>query len=295
MHRPALPALLFLSLATSAGGAAAQGVQVFELEYGWVPFTAFRGEAGPERVRLENVQLTLSAPVVLSKDRAYLLNKLSYERLDLSYENVDPRSAASTIARAHTAKYELTFSDQFRRRWRLTAIGSLQLASDFQSIRISDLQAAGASVLTRDLSDNFVVGGGVGVINASGEPHLVPVVYFRRTSGRLRFELIFPDSATFTVSLGGGIQLGMKAHYSGDSFHLEHGQRAHASVITVGATTRWRFVPALSLSLEAGAALDRGFEGFIDAARDDLPDHLRTGFYLKSSVAVWVGGAGEAP
>jgi hypothetical protein len=268
----------------------AQGVQVFELEYELCPASAFQDADGSERVRLEGFEATLSLPVVLSKDKAYLLNKLKYERLHVRYQDLDPGAAPDRINLVHGLKYEGTFSAELRPRWWVSTVASLELASDFKDVSAGDLQLQGAAVLTKNLREDLVLGGGLGLINSSGEAQLVPVLYLRHATQRLRTELIFPEAATFHWSAGRTLRLGLEARYSGNRYRLDRDLEARASVITAGPSMQWRFMPALSLSLKAGATLLRRFDGFLDPAREDLPDHLRTGLFVKTGLQVWAGG-----
>jgi uncharacterized protein DUF6268 len=265
----------------------AQGVQVFELAYGLYPASSFQDAGGPEQAGLDDLELTLDVPVVFSKDKSYLLNKLKYERLHVRYEDLASGDPLRTL---HSLKYEGIFSVELRPSWWLALDGSLELASDFKSVSLGDVQPQGAAVLTKNLRDNLVLGGGIALTNSSGEPRLVPVLYFRHTSECCRSELIFPDSATFYYTVGRGVRLGLEAHYRGKRFRLEHDLEARSSVITLGPSVEWRFVRPLSVSVEAGAALDRRFDGFVDPARDGLPDHLEAGLYVKAALQAWVGG-----
>lgn len=277
-----------LALAAAAGQAQAQGVQIFELQGTVYPASELSESPSAQEMGLQTFKATLSVPVVLSKDKRYLYNKLSFQTLGVDYDEPQPQDVSERIERVYGLKYELTFASELRPRWWLSLIGSLGLASDFKDLSSEDLQTEGYALLTRNVGENLVLGGGVGVSRSSGDPQIVPLLYVRRTTERWKLELVFPDQTSAYYKPNKAWQIGLAARYEGNGYRIDEERKVRASVITAGPSVRWRFSRPLSLSLDTGIAVDRRFDGWLAPAQEDLPDHLETGVFVRAGLQLWV-------
>jgi hypothetical protein len=237
-------------------------------------------------IKVNTLNISLAYPVVLSKDRTMLINQVTYQRLDLEYENWDLAQGGKTdVNQAIGISYTAILMHKLSEKWALMGILTPGIASDFEYDHLTkdDFYFSAVAVFIKKYRETLSIGYGIAYVPDFGQPFPIPILAVQWNNGKnKRIECIIPVQFDYTYQHSNNLQLGFHFGMDGNQYHGDKTQynvlnpQLRYSVGTVGPTLKYRLYKILMLNASAGMTMMRRFE-FFDG------DDLAGSYDLKSS------------
>jgi hypothetical protein len=294
----ALPCFVwFLVLVGIATGVSGQQLIGISAEYGLFPY---RHLANPEvgtfeedlEIELTALNLRASFPLVFAQGRTLVLNSIEYGRLSFDYRNWDYGEGGNqNLKVAHSVEYTSFLMHALSQKWRLIAVVTSGLASDFKGdVSGDDFTFEAVLGAIRQFGKDFSFGLGVAYVRDFGEPLPLPFLAFEwKITPDIDAKGLLPQSLEVSYGLSPKVDLGLAMKVAGNRYHgdpstydADNPQLKH-TIVSAGPTAQIHFSKWLHLNLEGGYVFVHNFE-FLDG--DDLARSLdlkQTG-YLRAGL-----------
>jgi hypothetical protein len=288
--------LCCLALGGLTAGAYAQQIIGVSAEYGIFPY---RGIANPDagtmdevlEIGLRTISFGASFPVVFGEGRTLLLNRVEYGHLDMRFRNWDREEEGDPAAKdaGHSAKYSAVLIHGLSQKWRLLAVATPGIASDFNGdFSTDEITFEAVLGLIHQLSEGLSLGFGVAYVRDFGEPLPLPFLMLEwQVTPGVRARAIVPDNIQVTYGMSPKLELGLGLKVSGNRYHgdpetwgAENPQVEH-TIITAGPMAKIHISKWVHLFLDGGYVLYHNFE-FGDGDRTSNAFHLDEAGYLRA-------------
>lgn len=285
-------ALLFLfSLLTNA-----QNIDIIKIEYGFLPAAKFKTPPVPVlsdvETQISQFNLAINYPVVLSEEKTFLVNSVSFEMLNFTFDNVPAQFTYLGQDKLYAISYSLGFLQKINKQWAINLLVKPVLASDLNNIDGDHIKFQGAGVVNYSINENTQLGLGVAYNSDFGKPQLLPVLKLKydnhngfviNTTIPKSIEIIYSFSNSFDAEIAGDVN---GNHYRiGKEDSPAKGNSLKYSTTTLGPTLKYKITKNLNLLLSGGFMLNRIYESF-DPDNNQLREaDLENGFFVRGGIS----------
>ena len=284
--------LLCYTLLVAPGQPSAQQVFGFSAGYEYFPYVEL-ADPDPNLPGFEIEAVTRSVgaafPMVFSGGKILVLNGLSYRRVDFRYKNFP--AGGTEIEQAQSIEYSAFVIDSLSEQWKLVAVLTPGLASDFEGdLSGDDITFQGILGLLRQHRKNLALGFGVAYVRDFGTPLPLPFIYFDwNLSSKLRANGILPTNLDVRYRLTRRFDLGFSLKVLGNRYHgdpgrfnvdnpqLEYSEGTVSPMVSIH-VSKWAH-----LNIEGGYAFYRNFE-FLDGDTSAASYDLKRTGYLRTQL-----------
>jgi hypothetical protein len=227
-HRPRLSALLAsLTLLSAPAVAGAQPFTLVELRSEYLPATTLDGErpqggtpwSDASDVQVSTYGASLNLPVPLS-DSTVLSPGVGYRLDRLSFSDESP---AEQTLNLHSLEVPLTLIHQPSSDWMVLLQAKPGLASDLDRVESRALRMQGLGLLSYQLSDALVLGGGGAAMFEFGSFLPLPVLYAHwEPTDKFTVEALLPSQVEARLGLGDRFEVGLRAEVDGNAYSISN-------------------------------------------------------------------------
>lgn len=225
----------------------------------------------------------------VTKNRSLFFHTLSYANININYS--DALNIATELEHFHSFSYSIGASIPMKNDWRLTAVFSPTLASNFEgNVKFSDLQYLGIVFFGKAInqSKNLYLNIGAMYSNTLGSP--TPLPYFSliwSPNKKFKYELGFPNTGV-TYKATEKLSFGSKLFITGDNLTLGDNLTYQNQATPIdnirlsnfgwGLDVKKKFNKHISLKVAGGYTFSRKFE-FNDGSKVIQDFNLDNNFY----------------
>jgi hypothetical protein len=270
--------------------------QVFGVSFGYEYFPSMElanpiaGAPGLE-IQAEGWSLGAAFPLAFAEGKIIVLNQINYKRTDLSYQNMP--EDGNDIEQIQSIGYTLFMIDSLSHKWKMVAVVTPGLASDFEGKVSSDDFTFGAVFgFIRRISKTFELGFGLAYMPDFGEPLPLPFLYIDwKIAPKLTANGILPTNMILAYKLNPKIDLGLSLKVDGNRYHGDPNKFGVNNPLmkysegTLSPMVQFHFTKWLHMNIEGGFAFYRNFEFFDGDDEVQSLDLKQTG-YLKTGLVL---------
>ncbi|PCH71154.1 MAG: hypothetical protein COC06_01865 [Bacteroidales bacterium] len=157
----------------------------------------------------------------ITKNKSVFFHTASYANININYS--DALNIVTELEQFHSFSYSIGASIPMKNNWRLTAVFSPTLASNFEGkVQFNDLQFLGIAFFGKAINQSKSLYLNIGAMysNTLGSP--APLPYFSliwNASKKLKYELGFPNTG-LSYKVNDKVSLGSKLFIAGDNLRL---------------------------------------------------------------------------
>jgi hypothetical protein len=274
----------------------AQNIDIVKVKYGFLPAAKFKTPPVPAlsdvETQISQFNLAVNYPVVLSEERTFLINSVSFEMLSFTFNNVPAQFTYLGPDKLYMISYSLGFLHKFNKQWGVNLLVKPVLASDLNNIDGDHIKIQGAGVVNYNLNENTQIGLGAAYNSDFGEPQLLPVVRLKYDNHKgFIINTTIPKSIEIIYSFSDHFDAGITGDVSGNQFRIgkedspSKGNSLKYSKLTLGPTLKYKITKNLSLLLTGGFMQNRIYESF-DPDKNQLRDaDLENGLFVDGGVS----------
>jgi len=225
----------------------------------------------------------------VTKNRSLFFHTASYANININYS--DALNVATELERFHSFSYSIGASIPIKNNWRMTAVFSPTLASNFEgNVKFSDLQYLGIIFFGKAINQSKSLYLNIGAMysNTLGSP--TPLPYFSliwSPNKKFKYELGFPNTG-ITYKANEKLSFGSKLFITGDNLTLGDNltyknqstpiDNIRLSNFGWGLDVKKKFNKHISLKVAGGYTFSRKFE-FNDGSKVLQDFNLDNNFY----------------
>ena len=225
----------------------------------------------------------------VTKNRSIFFHTASYANMNINYSNA--LNIATELEHFHSFSYSIGASLPMKNNWRLTAVFSPTLASNFEgNVKFSDLQYLGIVFFGKAINQSKSLYLNIGAMysNTLGSP--TPLPYFSliwSPSKKFKYELGFPNTG-ITYKVTEKLSFGSKLFITGDNLTLGDNLTYQNQTTPIdnirlsnfgwGLDVKKRFNKHISLKIAGGYTFARKFE-FNDGSKVVQDFNMDNNFY----------------
>jgi len=225
----------------------------------------------------------------VTKNRSLFFHTVSYANININYS--DALNIATELEHFHSFSYSIGASIPMKKDWRMTAIFSPTLASNFEgNVKFSDLQYLGIVFFGKAINQSKSLYLNIGAMysNTLGSP--TPLPYFSliwSPNKKFKYELGFPNTG-LTYKANEKLSFGSKLFISGDNLTLGNNLTFQNQATPIdnirlsnfgwGLDVKKKFNKHISLKVAGGHTFSRKFE-FNDGSKVVTDFNLDNNFY----------------
>jgi hypothetical protein len=215
LYRSGTIALFWILLALgSTRTAAAQFPDLVDISAQYLPGVEL--SEPPIEVQIASYEGTLNVPLVLG-ERTFLIPGVAYHNDAVSYPRTTP--GFTPLRAFHSLELPLLFVQLLPHDWSLSLRVAPGLAADSPRLEREQLRLSALALATRSFSERLVAGGGALASYSFGTLLPLPAVYLEwKPRADLKLEAFLPAFADVRYSLGGRVELGLRADVAGNSY-----------------------------------------------------------------------------
>ncbi len=225
-HRSRIPRLaIFLALLSAPAVGKAQPLDLLDLRSEYLPPTALDGDrpmgsapwSDGDDVQVSTYSVALNLPLTLS-DSTVLAPGIGYRLDKLSFSHESPTERELDL---HAFELPITLIHLLSSDWMLLFQGKPGLAGDLTSVQSRALRMQGLGLVSHQLSDKLVVGGGGAAMFEFGSFLPLPVLYAQwEPTKQVTVEALLPLQAEAKLGLGDRFEVGFRADVDGSSYAI---------------------------------------------------------------------------
>jgi len=271
--------------------------QVIGLSFGYETFPHVKLAdpiAGAEDFEIQTSSWNVGAafPLAFAKGKIMVLNQINYKRVDFSYRNFP---GGTEIEQAQSIKYTSFLIDSLSQKWKMVAVVTPGLASDFEGdVSSDDFTLEVIFGFIRKYRKNLQLGFGLAYTRDFGRPIPLPFLYFDWNNGaNLSANGIVPTNMGLTYKLNPKIDLGLAVTIGGNRYHgdpdkygVDNPQMEYSEG-TISPTAQLHLSKWLHLNIEGGFAFYRNFE-FLDGDKSVESYDLKQTGYLRTRLVLGI-------
>ena len=158
----------------------------------------FKNKVGEASLR--NFDLNFVTPTLKIKTKTKINNVIYYRLSQYDYKNLPPETI-QLPKELHEIKYTLLVRHAFNQKYEMLFVPRFNIRSDFKAkFGNKDMFPAISAILmkTSQKNENFKWGIGLNYNNDLGKNSLLPIIAFKYSSEKTRFNAYFPNNATLT-------------------------------------------------------------------------------------------------
>ena len=225
----------------------------------------------------------------VTKNRSMFFHTVSYANININYS--EALNIATELEHFHSFSYSIGASLPIKNNWRLTAVFSPTLASNFEgNVKFSDLQYLGIVFFGKAINQSKSLYLNIGAMysNTLGSP--TPLPYFSliwSPSKKFKYELGFPNTG-ITYKATEKLSFGSKLFITGDNLTLGDNLTYQNQTTPIdnirlsnfgwGLDVKKRFNKHISLKIAGGYTFARKFE-FNDGSKVVQDFNMDNNFY----------------
>ena len=232
----------------------------------------------------------------VTKNRSLFFHTASYASININYS--DDLNIATELERFHSFSYSIGASIPMKNDWRLTAVFSPTLASNFEGdVKFSDLQYLGIVFFGKAINQSKSLYLNIGAMysNTLGSP--TPLPYFSliwSPNKKFKYELGFPNTG-ITYKANEKLSFGSRLFITGDNLTLGDNltylnettpiDNIRLSNLGWGLNAKKKFNKHISLTIAGGYTFARKFE-FNDGSKVVEDFNLDNNFYTNIGLSI---------
>jgi hypothetical protein len=232
----------------------------------------------------------------VTKNRSLFFHTASYANININYS--DALNVTIEMEHFHSFSYSIGASIPMKNNWRLTAVFSPTLASNFEgNVKFSDLQYLGIVFFGKAINQSKSLYLNIGAMysNTLGSP--TPLPYFSliwSPNKKFKYELGFPNTG-ITYKANENLSFGSKLFISGDNLTLGDNLTYQNQTTPIdnirlsnfgwGLDLKKRFNKHISLKVAGGYTFSRKFE-FNDGSKVLQDFNLDNNFYTNIGLSI---------
>ena len=267
----------------------AQDLKLAGVDYFNYSNSAVKGAPGNIKIAFQEGGVFVNVPTPLRGGKTTLVN-------GIRYASVQPTVEGGTINGDNSLNFQTicyTFGaiHKFKNNWTGTIMLSPTLASDFKtSLSGADFVMQGYITLSKKLSNNLLIGGGITYNTRLGIPLPLPAFQLLYKNERQRVYILLPSVAEYLYSVGSDrkINVGFRTALNGAYFNYTSNDnssnsnkfdKVHYSRANVGPLLNYRIGKSFQLEAFGGVCTLRKYR-FQDVNRNDIKfDARSSGFF----------------
>ena len=274
----------------------AQSIDIVKIEYGFLPSVKFKtppvSALSDVETQISEFNLAVNYPVVLRKERTFLINSVSFEMLNFTFYNVPAQFTYLGPDKLYTVSYSLGFLHKINKRWAINLLFKPVLASDLNNIDGDHIKFQGAGIVNYNINENTQLGLGGAYNSDFGKPQLLPVIKLKYDNHNgFVINTTVPKSIEIIYSFGNNFDAGIVGDVSGNHYRIgkedspAKGNSLKYSTLTLGPIMKYKITKNFSLLLNGGFMLNRIYESF-DPDKNQLRDaDLENGLFVDGGVS----------
>ena len=232
-------------------------------------------------------------PLMLGQGKIIVRNQFNYKRTDFNYKELP--TGATSIDQIQSIQYTFFMIDSLSHKWKMVAMLTPGLASDFEGALVKDDFTFGAVFgFIRTLKPNFDLGFGIAYMPDFGEPLPMPFLYLDwMISKRMNLNGLVPTNLLLSYSLTPKFDLGLALKVDGNRYHgnpekfgVENPLMKYSEG-TLSPILQFHFSQWLHWNIEGGFAFFRNFEFFDDKTKVQSLD-LENTFYIRTQLMLGI-------
>jgi hypothetical protein len=232
----------------------------------------------------------------VTKNRSLFFHTASYANININYS--DALNVATELEHFHSFSYSIGASIPMKNNWRLTAVFSPTLASNFEgNVKFNDLQYLGIVFFGKAINQSKSLYLNIGAMysNTFGSP--TPLPYFSliwSPNKKFKYELGFPNTG-ITYKANKKLSFGSKLFITGDNLRLGDNLTYQNQTTPIdnirlsnfgwGLDVKKRFNKHISLKVAGGYTFSRKFE-FNDGSKVLEDFNLDNNFYTNIGLSI---------
>lgn len=248
-------------------------------------------EAPELEIQTSSWSVGAAFPLAFAKGKVLVLNYINYKRTDFSYRNFPP--AGTEIEQAKSIEYTFFMIDSLSQKWKLVAVVTPGLASDFKAdLSNDDFTFAAVFGFIRRMGRNFQLGFGLAYTPDFGEPLPLPFLYIDwKISSNLNANGIIPTNISLVYKLNPSIDLGVSLKVDGNRYHGDPDRYGVDNPLmkysegTVSPLIQLHLTKWFHLNVEGGFAFYRNFE-FFNGDEKVQSNDLKQTWYLRAGLVI---------
>ncbi|MFC1549895.1 DUF6268 family outer membrane beta-barrel protein [Candidatus Neomarinimicrobiota bacterium] len=270
--------------------------QIFGLSVGYETFPYAKlvePITGAPDLEIQATSLSLGAalPFGFAEGKVIVMNQFNYKRTEFNYHNLPDDD--NDIEKIHSISYTAFMIDSLSHKWKMVAITTPGLASDFEGdLTIDDFTFGAVFGFIKRINEKLDLGFGLAYMPDFGEPYPMPFVYTDwKINPKMNVSGILPSDLTLLYKFNPKIDLGLTLKIDGNRYHGDPKKFGVDNPLlkysegTLSPTVNVHFSKWIHLNVEGGFAFYRNFEFFDGVNQVQSLDLERTG-YVKTMLVV---------
>jgi Domain of unknown function (DUF6268) len=178
----------------------AQDTRLAGIEYFVYPKASIKEGSGSYESSFMEFGAFAAYPVQSKNKKTRIVNSIQYTLVDASvYDDV---TSVTNSRNFYSIEYSFLIIQELSSKWKITAMITPTLASDFKdNLSSDDFITQGSIVAIRKLSPYCSTGLGVTYTTKLGFPSLLPVLYFRYNKNRNKLNILLPTLIDYAYSI----------------------------------------------------------------------------------------------
>jgi hypothetical protein len=247
----------------------------------------FKNKIG--EVSLRNFDLNFVMPTIKIKTKTKINNVIYYRLSQYDYKNL-PTATIQLPKELHEIKYTLLVRHTFNQKYEMLIVPRFNIRSDFKAkFGNKDMFPAISAILmkTSQKSENFKWGIGLNYNNDLGKNSLLPIIAFKYSSEKTRFNAYFPNNATLTFFPSKKLEYGIAFTSDATLSHIntvEGIDYLRTLNVNLNPTFSYNVVSNIWLNLKAGLVLKRKYDLYnsnFETPSDDFENKLKPSAYAQ--------------
>lgn len=250
-----------------------QKLDIVKIEYSFFPGAKFKTPPVPSlndvEIQINEFNLMVNYPVVISEQKTFLINTISFGMLNFSFDNVPSSFNYLGSEKLYSLSYSLTLLHNFDKKWLFNLSLKPTLASDFENIDSHHYKFQAACIVNYNFTENFQGGVGAAYNTDFGKPMVLPLLKFNYANGKDFFiNIILPKFIDITYSLNNNFEVGLLGKVQGNQYRIgkdsspAKGNSLKYSAISTGPFIKAKVSNKLNLLVHSGLVLNRIYESF---------------------------------
>lgn len=264
----------------------------FNLNYAVIPNSKFKNKEG--EMSLRNFDFNFATPTLKFKSKTKINNLFYYRFSNFDYRNL-PTNNFQLPKDVHEIKYTLLVRYTINQKYEMLFVPRLNVRSDFKSkFSNKDVFPAVSAIFmkTSQKNDNIKWGIGLNYNNDLGKNSLLPIIAFKFTSEKTRFNAYFPNNATLILVPNKKVEYGIA--FTSDPILSHINTIAGIDYlrtlnVNLNPTFSYNIASNIWLNLKVGIVVKRKYDLYnsnFEKPSDDFENKLKSSAYAQIGFSI---------
>lgn len=264
-----------------------KALDFFNLNYTTLPNANFKNKQG--KVSLNTYDFNLITPTLKLKSKTKINNTIYYRFSKYDFD-IMPLSNIQLPSELHEIKYMALFRYTFNKNYEALFVPRCNIRSDFKSkFSTKDIFPSVAAIFMKisQKNENFKWGLGLNYNNDLGKNSFMPIIAFKFSDEKMRFNAFFPNNATLVLMPNERLEYGIAFTTDPTLSHIntvDGIQYLRTLNVNLNPTFSYNISSNVWLNLKAGVVLKRKYDLYnsdFETPSDDYENKLKPSAYIQ--------------